>query len=95
MDNFFVLIENCKSMFLEILTPEKKLFSGETKLIKVPGSEGSFELMNKHAPIISSLSEGSIKIITPEDSSRFFNVSGGVLEMKDNKVIILVEKLLS
>jgi F-type H+-transporting ATPase subunit epsilon len=82
-------------MFLEILTPEKKLFSGETKLIKVPGSEGSFELMNKHAPIISSLSEGSIKIITPEDQSQNFNVSGGVLEMKDNKVIILVEKLLS
>ncbi len=82
-------------MFLEILTPEKKLFSGETKLIKVPGSEGSFELMNKHAPIISSLAEGPIKIVTPDDQSQHFNVSGGVLEMKDNKVIILVEKLLS
>jgi F-type H+-transporting ATPase subunit epsilon len=81
-------------MFLEILTPEKKLFVGEAKLIKVPGSEGSFELMNKHAPIISSLSEGSVKIVTNDDQSQYFNVSGGVLEMKDNKVIILVEKLL-
>lgn len=81
-------------MFLEILTPEKKLFAGEAKLIKVPGSEGSFELMNKHAPIISSLAEGSVKIVTNDDQSQYFNVSGGVLEMKDNKVIILVEKLL-
>ena len=80
-------------MFLEILTPEKKLYSGESKLIKVPGSEGSFELMNKHAPVISTLSQGSIKVITPEDQSHYFNVSGGVLEMKDNRVIILVEKL--
>jgi F-type H+-transporting ATPase subunit epsilon len=80
-------------MFLEILTPEKKLYSGESKLIKVPGSEGSFELMNKHAPIISTLSEGSIKVITPEDQSHYFNVSGGVMEMKDNTVVILVEKL--
>ncbi|HEX3007498.1 MAG TPA: ATP synthase F1 subunit epsilon [Bacteroidales bacterium] len=80
-------------MFLEILTPEKKLYSGESKLIQVPGSEGSFELMNKHAPVISSLSQGAIKVITPEDQSKFFNVSGGILEMKDNRVIILVEKL--
>lgn len=81
-------------MFLEILTPEKKLYSGESKLIKVPGSEGSFELMNKHAPVISTLTEGAIKVITPMDSVQYFNVSGGVLEMKDNRVIILVEKLL-
>jgi F-type H+-transporting ATPase subunit epsilon len=81
-------------MFLEILTPEKKLYSGESKLIKVPGSEGSFELMNKHAPVISTLSEGVIKVITPMDSIQNFQISGGVLEMKDNRVIILVEKLL-
>jgi F-type H+-transporting ATPase subunit epsilon len=80
-------------MFLEILTPEKKLYSGNTKLIKVPGADGSFELMDKHAPIISSLSEGPIKVITPEDQTQNFNVKGGVVEMKDNRVIILVEEL--
>lgn len=79
-------------MFLEILTPEKRLYSGESKLVKVPGTDGSFELMDKHAPIISTLSEGFIKVITPDDAPRIFNVSGGVLEMKDNRVIILVEK---
>jgi F-type H+-transporting ATPase subunit epsilon len=81
-------------MFLEILTPEKKLFTGETKLIRVPGTDGSFELMDKHAPIISTLSEGPVKVITKEDSTQLFNVSGGVVEMKDNRVIILIEKLL-
>lgn len=80
-------------MFLEILTPEKKLYSGDSKLIKVPGSEGSFELMNKHAPVISTLSQGSIKVITSEDQTHYFHVSGGVMEMKENRVIILVEKL--
>ena len=81
-------------MFLEILTPEKKLFTGEPKLIRVPGSDGSFEVMDKHAPIISTLSQGPVKVITKEDSTQLFNVSGGVMEMKDNRVIILVEKLL-
>lgn len=80
-------------MFLEILTPEKKLYTGDIKLVKVPGTEGSFELMDKHAPIISTLSKGAINVVTKEDSLQIFNVSGGVLEMKDNRVIILVEKL--
>lgn len=82
-------------MFLEILTPEKKLFSGDIKLIKVPGSDGSFELMDKHAPIISSLTKGSIKLVNREDQPQFFEVTGGVLEMKDNRVIILVEGLVN
>lgn len=80
-------------MFLEILTPEKKLYTGDIKLVKVPGTEGSFELMDKHAPIISTLTKGAINVVTKEDSLQIFNVSGGVLEMKDNRVIILVEKL--
>lgn len=81
-------------MFLEILTPEKKLFTGETKLIKVPGSDGSFEVMDKHAPIISTLTEGPVKVISKDDNTQLFNVSGGVMEMRDNRVIILIEKLL-
>ncbi|NJO69714.1 MAG: ATP synthase F1 subunit epsilon [Bacteroidetes bacterium] len=82
-------------MFLEILTPEKKLFAGNTKLVSIPGTEGSFELLDKHAPIISTLAEGAIKIITPEDQSQFFKIKGGVVEMKENRVIILVEELVS
>lgn len=88
---FFTQVEN---MVIEILTPEKKIFSGDAKLVKVPGENGSFEVMDKHAPIISTLAEGPLKIITQDDQTRNFQVKGGVLEVKNNHVIILVEELI-
>jgi F-type H+-transporting ATPase subunit epsilon len=78
-------------MYLEIITPEKKLFSGEVKLVKVPGSKGSFEILKNHAPIISTLEQGTIKILSPEGSETFFTIGGGVVEAKENKIIILAE----
>jgi F-type H+-transporting ATPase subunit epsilon len=78
-------------MFLEIITPDLKLFSGEVSLIQLPGIDGSFELLNNHAPIISVLTKGKIKIIDSEKTKQFFNVNGGVIEMQNNKVIILAE----
>jgi F-type H+-transporting ATPase subunit epsilon len=78
-------------MYLEIITPEKKLFEGEIKLLKVPGSKGSFEILKNHAPIISTLEKGTVKIISPEGSETFFNIGGGVIEVKENKIILLAE----
>ncbi len=78
-------------MYLEIITPEKKLFAGEIKLLKVPGSKGSFEILKNHAPIISTLEKGSVKIISPEGVETFFNIGGGVIEAKENKIILLAE----
>jgi F-type H+-transporting ATPase subunit epsilon len=78
-------------MFVEIISPEKKLFAGEVKLIRVPGSKGSFEILDNHAPIISSLDKGSIKIIDVDDRISVFEVAGGILENKANKVVVLVE----
>jgi F-type H+-transporting ATPase subunit epsilon len=78
-------------MYLEIITPEKKLFSGEVKLVKVPGSKGSFEILKNHAPIISTLEQGKIKILSPEGNETFFTIGGGVVEAKENKIIILAE----
>ena len=78
-------------MFLEIITPDKKIFTGEVKLIQVPGSKGSFEILNNHAPIISTLEEGSIKIVEENGKEQLFQVSGGVIENKANKIIVLVE----
>ena len=49
-------------MYLEIITPDKKVFEGEVKLIQLPGSKGGFEILKNHAPIISTLEKGSIKI---------------------------------
>ncbi|WP_321288713.1 ATP synthase F1 subunit epsilon [uncultured Sunxiuqinia sp.] len=78
-------------MFLEIITPSKKVFSGEITLIKLPGAKGSFEILKNHAPIISTLDEGKIKIIESNEQISFFDVDGGVVEAMNNKIIVLAE----
>ena len=80
-------------MLLEIITPDKKIFSGEVKLVQVPGLDGSFEIMHKHAPIISIIGQGKVKVITEAGENKFFEVKGGVVEVKDNKIILLAERL--
>jgi len=80
-------------MYLEIITPEKMLFAGEIKLLKLPGSKGSFEILKNHAPIISTLDQGMVKIISPEGSITTFNIGGGVIEAKENKIILLAENV--
>ena len=76
-------------MFLEIITPEQTVFSGEISLIKVPGTKGSFEVLNNHAPLISTLDKGDIKVITNSDEEKHFSIESGVIEVRDNKIIIL------
>lgn len=78
-------------MLLEIIAPDTKLFSGEVDLIQVPGSSGSFEILRNHAPIISTLDEGRIKIIDTKGTTSFFDIGGGVIEAKNNKIIVLAE----
>ncbi len=78
-------------MYLEIITPDKKIFEGEVNLIKVPGSKGDFEILNNHAPIVSILEKGTIKVKDSNNKEHFFEVDGGVVENKANKIIVLVE----
>ena len=78
-------------MILEIITPEKQLFNGEVNSIKVPGTIGDFEILNNHAPIISSLKEGEIRIISTDNKVDKFQINGGVIEMKKNKIIVLAD----
>jgi len=78
-------------MNLEIVTPENNLFSGEIKLVSVPGTAGSFEVMPNHAPLISTLEKGKIKIISTNDKEEHFEIEGGVIEIRDNQVIVLCE----
>lgn len=78
-------------MHLEIITPEKKLFSGEIKLLQVPGSKGSFEILKNHAPIISTLEGGQIKVKDPQGEISYFEIQGGVIEAKSNNIIVLAE----
>ncbi len=78
------------NMHLEIVTPEKKLFTGSINSIKVPGKDGEFEILNNHAPIISTLIKGEIRIISTDQKTENFQISGGVIEMQKNNIIVLV-----
>ncbi len=78
-------------MYLEIITPEKMLFAGEIMIIKLPGTLGSFEIMNNHAPIISTLTIGKIKVKETNGIISYFEIKGGLVEVSNNKVKVLVE----
>ena len=78
-------------MLLEIIAPDQKLYSGEVDLVQVPGSKGSFEILKNHAPIISTLDKGKIKIIDQKGQTTFFDVVGGVIEANNNKITVLAE----
>lgn len=76
-------------MKLEIITPEKRLFEGKVKLVQVPGAKGSFEILPNHAPIISTLTRGTIKVITETDAQELINIASGIVEVKANVISIL------
>ncbi len=78
-------------MFLEIITPDKKLFSGEVKSIKLPGTNGSFGILNDHAPIIASLKKGTVKVVDDKNITENYTINGGVIEVLNNKAILLAE----
>lgn len=77
-------------MQVEIITPDKTLFEGTAKAVQLPGTDGSFQIMNNHAPIISTLRNGKVKIDT-DSGSEVIEINSGVVEMNNNKVIILAE----
>lgn len=77
---------------LEIITSEKLLFAGEIKIVKLPGVSGSFEIMENHAPIISTLMHGKIKVKEINDMVSYFEIKGGLVELSNNEVKVLVEE---
>ncbi len=79
-------------MNLEIITPGKKLYQDEVKRVRLPGSNGLFEILNNHAPIISTLEKGTIRIIDMNNREITFDVTGGIVENKENNIIVLLEK---
>ena len=78
-------------MRLEIITPETKVFEGEVKSVKLPGIDGKFEILNNHAPIISTLTAGQIRIVKSDDQRELFDINGGVIEMQNNNIIVLAD----
>jgi F-type H+-transporting ATPase subunit epsilon len=76
-------------MQVEILTPDTTLFSGDATVVTLPGTNGSFQIMNNHAPIIANLKPGTVEI-KGTNSTESFSIKGGLVEVVNNKVIVLV-----
>ena len=92
-------------MFLEIVTPEASIFRGEVESVTVPGVDGQFQMLNNHAPIVSLLQEGNVKIQgqlsfdeayedrfkSVDKNNSVLPIQSGTIELNDNKIIILVD----
>nr|NQU91500.1 ATP synthase F1 subunit epsilon [Bacteroidota bacterium] len=78
-------------MNIQIITPDKTIYKGEVKLAQFPGLDGSFEVLNNHAAMISALKEGKIKVLTMDDEEKYFDIRGGVAEVLKNKILVLAE----
>lgn len=78
-------------MKVEIITPDKELFIGDASLIQLPGIDGLFEILNNHAPMISALQKGKVKLKDNQNQEQFFDINGGVIEVLNNKVLVLAE----
>ncbi len=78
-------------MTLEILTPEQKIFSGEVYGVQLPGIAGLFEVLDKHAPMVSALKAGRLKILKDKTQTAGYNIKSGFVEVLNNKTTVLVE----
>ena len=91
-------------MYLEIISPEKTLFKGEVESILFPGTYGDFQVLNSHAPIVSTLTKGKVKIIGKisidegvkdkfeyTDKETILDIESGTVEMNNNQVTLLVD----
>jgi F-type H+-transporting ATPase subunit epsilon len=78
-------------MLLEILTPTGKSYSGEAVGVQLPGLTGSFEVLNNHAPLVSALKAGKLKILLEKNQQSYFEIESGFVEVLHNKVTVMVE----
>jgi F-type H+-transporting ATPase subunit epsilon len=78
-------------MKIEIITPDTTIYEGEVSLAQLPGLDGSFEVLNNHAPMIAALKKGKVKVIDTKKNTLFFDINGGVVEVLKNKLLVLAE----
>ena len=81
-------------MKIEIITPDKKIYQGDIRSIRIPGKKGSFQVLKAHAPIISTLVKGPVIIVDQENKEIRFDIEEGVIEVKQNKIILLAESVI-
>jgi F-type H+-transporting ATPase subunit epsilon len=77
-------------MYLEILTPEKKIYEGDVAIATFPGVDGSFQVLDNHAPLISLLKEGVV-VYKSKEATQSLSITGGVVEVLKNKVVLLAD----
>lgn len=81
-------------MHLEIITPDKKVFAGEANAVTFPGTEGQFQVLNNHAPLVSTLGVGDVVVETVASAKQTYRIDGGVVEVLKNKVLVLAEAII-
>ena len=81
-------------MKIEIITPDKKVYEGDIKSVRVPGKKGSFQVLKDHAPIISTLEKGPVIIIDQAGTEKRFEIDSGIIEVKMNKIILLADSVI-
>jgi len=81
------------SINLEIVSPDRKVYSGEVKSVSAPGIEGGFQVLSNHAPYVTTLGIGKVKIESTDGSEIIFAISGGIFEVSKNKATILAESI--
>jgi len=79
-------------MNLEIITPDKKVFAGQATAVTFPGTDGQFQVLNQHAPLVSTLGKGSL-VVETESGKNTYQVDGGVVEVLNNNVLVLAEAI--
>jgi F-type H+-transporting ATPase subunit epsilon len=80
-------------MKIEIITPDQKIYEGDIRSVRVPGKKGSFQVLKDHAPIISTLENGPVILVEQSGNETRFEINGGVIEVKANKIILLAESV--
>jgi F-type H+-transporting ATPase subunit epsilon len=78
-------------MFLEVVTPIKKVFEGEVSIVTFPGVDGSFQVLNDHAPLVSTLKKGTLVYKSTKGAESTVDITGGVVEVLNNKIIVLAD----
>lgn len=80
-------------MKIEIVTPDSKVYSGEIRSVRVPGTLGSFQVLKDHAPVISTLEGGTVYISDDLGNEVRYEITGGVIEVKKNRIILLADSV--
>jgi F-type H+-transporting ATPase subunit epsilon len=80
-------------MKIEIITPDTKVYEGDVKSVRVPGKKGSFQVLKDHAPIVSTLENGPVIMVDQEGKEIRYQINGGVIEVRANRIILLAESV--